>query len=162
MSINQKRSLLREAKLLMDASFQGGGDLANRVRAHIWSAYAKIVNGQTDDAASDLVAAYELIRTKGGEVDYFDLLKALFALDLGFFIYGFTKADEELRKIGWAIWDARNELQDSLYDALNAAREFLSLLKIGVKPENAIKQAITTEDLRKLEQILMNYVGAQE
>jgi len=146
----------------MDASFQGGGDLANRVRAHVWSAYAKIVNGQTDDAAPDLVEAYELIRTKGGETDYFDLLKALFALDLGLFIYGFAKADDELRKVGWAIWDARNDLRASLYDALNAAREFLSLLKIGVTPEAAIKQVITTEDLVKLEEILLSHAGTKE
>jgi hypothetical protein len=159
MSTNQKRLLLREAKQVMDASFHGGGDLANRVRAHIWSAYAKIANGQTDEAASDLVAAYELVRTKGGETDYFDLLKALFALDIGLFLYGFATADDDLRTIGWAIWDARNDLQASLYDALNAAREFLSLLKIGVTPEAAIKQVITIDDLIKLEEILLSYAG---
>jgi hypothetical protein len=143
----------------MDASFQGGGDLANKVRAYIWSAYAKIANGRTDEAASDLVAAYELVRTKGGETDYFDLLKALFALDIGLFLYGFATADDDLRTIGWAIWDARNDLQTSLYDALNAAREFLSLLKIGVTPEAAVKQVITTDDLTNLEEILLSYAG---
>lgn len=159
MSTNQKRSLLREAKQVMDASFQGGGDLANKVRAYIWSAYAKIANGRTDEAASDLVAAYELVRTKGGETDYFDLLKALFALDIGLFLYGFATADDDLRTIGWAIWDARNDLQASLYDALNTAREFLSLLKIGVTPEAAVKQVITTDDLTNLEEILLSYAG---
>ena len=159
MSTNQKRSLLREARQIMDAFFQGGGDLANKVRAHIWSAYAKIANGRTDEAASDLVDAYELVRTKGGETDYIDLLKALFALDIGFFLYGFAKADEEIRAIGWAIWDARKDFQASLYDALNSAREFLSLLKIGVTPEVAIKQVITTEDLVRLEEILLSYAG---
>jgi len=162
MSTNQKRSLLREAKQVMDASFQGGGDLANKVRAHIWSAYAKIANGKTDEAASDLVDAYELVRTKGGETDYFDLLRALFALDIGFFLYGFAKADDELKAIGWAIWDARNNFQVSLYDALNAAREFLSLLKIGVTPEAAVKQVITTDDFVGLEEILLSYAGTQE
>jgi hypothetical protein len=162
MSTNQKRSLLREAKQVMDASFQGSGDLANKVRAHIWSAYAKIANGRTDEAASDLVSAYELVRSKGGETDYVDLLKALFALDIGFFLYGFAKADDDLRVIGWAIWDARKDFQASLYDALNAAREFLSLLKIGVTPEAAIKQVITTEDLVKLEEILLTHAGPKE
>jgi hypothetical protein len=161
MSANQKRSLLREAKQVMDASFVGGGEIASKVRELVWRAYAQIANGQTDAAAAPLVEAYELLRSRGGETDWLDLTKALYALDIGLFLYSFAHADDELRAIGWAIWDARNDLRASLYDAINAAREFLSLVRIGVKPEVAAKQVASSEDLAKLVEILEGYAGAQ-
>jgi DNA polymerase III gamma/tau subunit len=146
----------------MDASFVGGGEVTAKVREHVLRAYAQIANGRPDDASSELVAAYELLRSGVRYDNYVDILKALYALDLGLFIHGFATADEELRALGWAIWDARNELQASLYDALNAAREFLSLVKTGVKPDVAAKQVAASEDLAKLVEILEGYAGAQK
>jgi len=162
MSANQKRSLLREAKQVMDASFVGGGEVASKVREHVLKAYAQITNGRPDDASQELVEAYELLRSGVRYDNYLDILKALHALDLGLFIHAFATADEELRAIGWAIWDARNDLQASLYDAINAAREFLSLVKTGVRPDVAAKEVATTEDLAKLVEILEAYAGEQK
>jgi len=162
MSANQKRSLLREAKQVMDASFVGGGEVASKVREHVLRAYARIVNGEPDGAAPELVEAYELLRSGVRYDNIVDIFKALHALDLGFFVYAFATADDELRAIGWAIWDARNDLAGSLYDAINAAREFLSLVKTGVKPEIAARQVADTEDLEKLVEILEKYAGTQK
>jgi DNA polymerase III gamma/tau subunit len=162
MSANQKRSLLREAKQVMDASFVGGGEVASKVREHVLKAYAQIANGCPDDASQELVEAYELLRSGIRYDNYIDILRALHALDLGLFIHAFATADDELRAIGWAIWDARNDLQASLYDAINAAREFLSLVKTGVRPDVAAREVASTDDLAKLVEILEAYVGAQK
>jgi len=162
MSANQKRSLLREAKQVMDASFVGGGEVASKVREHVRRAYAKIANGQLDDASPELVEAYELLRSGVRYDNVVDIFKALHALDLGFFIHAFATADDELRAIGWAIWDERSKFWGALYDAMNAAREFLSLVRTGVRPDVAAREVVTTEDLAGLEEILQTHAGTQK
>jgi len=162
MSANQKRSLLREAKQVMDASFVRGGEVASKVRELVLKAYAQIANGRPNDASPYLVEAYELLRSGVRYDNVVDIFRALHALDLGLFIHAFATADDELRAIGWAIWDARNDLAGSLYDAINAAREFLSLVKVGVRPEIAARQVADTEDLEKLVEILEAYAEAQK
>jgi hypothetical protein len=131
MSANQKRSLLREAKQVMDASFVGGGEVASKVREHVRRAYAKIANGQLGDASPELVEAYELLRSGVRYDNVVDIFKALHALDLGLFIHAFATADDELRAI-------------------------------GVRPDVAAREVVTTEDLEGLDEILQAYAGTQK
>jgi hypothetical protein len=146
----------------MDASFVGGGEVASKVREHVRRAYAKIANGQLGDASPELVEAYELLRSGVRYDNVVDIFKALHALDLGLFIHAFATADDELRAIGWAIWDERNKFWGALYDAMNAAREFLSLVRTGVRPDVAAREVVTTEDLEGLDEILQAYAGTQK
>jgi hypothetical protein len=107
MNTEKKRSLLREAKQVMDATFFGGGELAAKTRELIREAYACMASNNLTDAARKLKEAYELVKAEKDSVDDDDHDKAVYALDLGFFIYAFAVADERLRKIAWDIWDER-------------------------------------------------------
>jgi hypothetical protein len=121
MNTEKKRSLLREAKQVMDATFFGGGELTVKTRELIGEAYICMASNNLTDAARKLKEAYELVRAEKDSADDDDHDKAVYALDLGFFIYAFAVADDKLRKIAWDIWDARDEFRNWLYDAIKTA-----------------------------------------
>jgi hypothetical protein len=160
MTTGAKRSLLREAKLVMDATFVGGGDLAQKVRMLVKEAYAALANRDLSGAASKLVQAYELLR--GASVDdtnATDFIRAVHALDLGLFLYVFAVSNDKERELGWSIWDARNDFVGCLYDAFRTARLYLSFISDGVEHEVAVKEAICDEGLYKLKEILDRYAN---
>jgi len=157
MTTEKKRSLLREAKQFMDATFVGGGKLAAKVRTLVLTAYSLMTQSRFDDAAVKLKEAYEALKTEGDNTNPDDHDKALYALDIGLFIYAFSKADERLRKIAWDIWDARDEFQGSLYDAIGAARILLSMADNGEKWDAVKIETLKNEEAAKLKEILRRY-----
>jgi len=162
MNTEKKRSLLREAKQVMDATFVGGGDLASKTRMLIREAYDRMASGNLTEAAHKLREAYDLVMAEKDCADYDDHDKAVYALDLGFFIYAFANADERLRKIAWDIWDARNEFRNSLYDAISTARQVLSMVEEGINKEIAINEIVAEEERAKLREILCRYNVQEE
>jgi hypothetical protein len=162
MNTEKKRSLLREAKQVMDATFVGGGDLASKTRMLIRDAYDRMASGNLTEAAHKLREAYDLVMAEKDYADYDDHDKAVYALDLGFFIYAFANADKRLRKIAWDIWDAKNEFRNSLYDAIGTARQVLSMVEEGVNKETAINEIVVEEELAKLREILCRYNAQEE
>jgi len=127
MNTEKKRSLLREAKQVMDATFVGGGELASKTRALVIQAYNYMTNRQLEEAKNVLLQAYNMVYNEKDSASDDDHEKAVHALDIGFFIYAFAVADERLRKIAWDIWDARDEFRSCLYDAISTANKVLSL-----------------------------------
>jgi hypothetical protein len=162
MTTDKKRSLLREAKQLMDATFVGGGKLAAKVRSLVLEAYSLMTQSKINEAAQKLKEAYEIMKEANAEEDHIDYEKALYALDIGFFIYAFAKADERLRKIAWDIWDARNEFQAALYDAISTARILLSMADNGEKWDAAQIETLKKEEASKLKEILKRYDTQEE
>jgi hypothetical protein len=162
MNTEKKRSLLREAKQVMDTTFVGGGKLAAKTRSLVMEAYDLIVKGNLIGVAQKLWEAYDIVFANKDYVDYDDHDKAVYALDLGFFIYAFANANEGLRKIAWDIWDARNEFRNSLYDAISTARQFLSVAEEGIDKEAIINEIVIHEELAKLKEILCRYNAQEE
>jgi hypothetical protein len=162
MNTEKKRSLLREAKQVMDTTFIGGGKLAAKTRSLVMEAYDLIVKGNLIGVAQKLWEAYDIVFANKDYVDYDDHDKAVYALDLGFFIYAFANANEGLRKIAWDIWDARNEFRNSLYDAISTARQFLSMAEEGIDKEAIINEIVIHEELAKLKEILCRYNAQEE
>jgi len=157
MNTEKKRSLLREAKQVMDATFFGGGELAAKTRQLIREAYTCMASNNLTDAARKLKEAYELVKAEKDSADDDDHDKAVYALDLGFFIYAFAVADERLRKIAWDIWDARVEFRNWLYDAIKTAERVLSMTNDGVDKEAAINELVVDEELVGLKEILLRH-----
>ena len=162
MNTEKKRSLLREAKQVMDTTFVGGGKLAAKTRSLVMEAYDLIVKGNLIGVAQKLWEAYDIVFANKDYVDYDDHDKAVYALDLGFFIYAFANANEGLRKIAWDIWDTRNEFRNSLYDAISTARQFLSVAEEGIDKEAIINEIVIHEELAKLKEILCRYNAQEE
>jgi len=157
MNTEKKRSLLREAKQVMDATFLGGGELATKTRELIRAAYACMANSNLAEAALKLKEAYDLVKAEKDRVDDDDHDKAVYAVDLGFFLYAFANADERLRKIAWDIWDARDEFRNWLYDAIKTAERVLSMANDGVDKEAAINELVVDEELVRLKEILLRH-----
>jgi len=157
MNTEKKRSLLREAKRVMDATFFGGGELAAKTRELIREAYACMASSNLTEAAQKLKEAYELVKAEKDRADDDDHDKAVYAVDLGFFLYAFANADERLRKIAWDIWDARDEFRNWLYDAIKTAERVLSMANDGVEKEAAINELVVDEELVRLKEILLRH-----
>ena len=157
MNTEKKRSLLREAKQVMDATFVGGGELAVKTRELIRTAYTCMASNNLTEAAQKLKEAYELVKAEKDRVDDDDHDKAVYALDLGFFIYAFAVADDKLRKIAWDIWDARDEFRNWLYDAIKTAERVLSMTNDGLDKEAAINELVVDEELARLKEILLRH-----
>jgi hypothetical protein len=162
MNTGKKRSLLREAKQVMDATFVGGGKLAAKTRELIREAYACMANSNLAEASQKLRNAYELVKSEKDRADDDDYDKAVHALDLGFFIYAFANANERLRRIGWDIWDARDEFHNSLYDAISTACKVLSMVEEGADKEAAIDEIVIEEEIAKLKEILRKHSAQEE
>ena len=157
MNTEKKRSLLREAKRVMDATFFGGGELAAKTRELIREAYACMASSNLTEAAQKLKEAYELVKAEKDRADDDDHDKAVYAVDLGFFLYAFANADERLRKIAWDIWDARDEFRNWLYDAIKTAERVLSMTNDGLDKEAAINELVVDEELARLKEILLRH-----
>jgi hypothetical protein len=162
MNTEKKRSLLREAKKVMDATFLGGGELAAKTREIVSEAYSSMASGNLTEAAQKLMKAYEIVKAEKDSADDDDHDKAMYALDLGFFIYAFANANEKLRQIGWDIWDNRSEFRNSLYDAISTARQFLSMAESGVDKDEAINEIVMEEEIAKLKEILHRHNAGAE
>jgi hypothetical protein len=152
---NTRRSLLREAKKLMDDTFVGGNELATKIRTLVKEAYVSLANLDKQGAAAKLVKAYEILKSAPlheENVTHFRL--ALYALDLGLFLFEFARSDSELREIGWDIWDNRMYFQCGMYEALLSARLYLSFVRDGVMHEVAIEEVTSQNQNPKLKEIL--------
>jgi hypothetical protein len=155
-----KRSLLREAKTFMDATFTGGSELAHRVRGLVKAAYVCLANLNIKDAASKLVEAYALLKdTELDNEKTADFELALRALDIGLFLFEFARSDEELREIAWQIWDNKSYFWCGLYDAIVSARLYLSFVRDGIKHEVAIGEVTLQNQNPKLKEILESYAS---
>jgi len=159
MNTGQKRSLLREAKQVMDATFVGGGQLAAKTRELVIQAYNHMVNRQMEEAKSALLQAYNIVKDEKDQASDDDHEKAVYALDIGFFIYSFAVANEKLRRIAWDIWDARDEFHSCLYDAIMTANRVISLAE---SKEVDINEVEIDEEIVKLKEILCRHNEKEE
>jgi hypothetical protein len=159
MNAEKKRSLLREAKQVMDATFVGGGELAAKTRALVVQAYNYMANKQLEEAKNTLLQAYNMVYNEKDHASDDDHEKAVYALDIGFFIYAFAVSNERLRRIAWDIWDARDEFHSCLYDAISTANRVLSLADSdGVSIDEIDMEAENT----KLKEILLRHNAKAE
>ena len=159
MNTEQKRSMLREVKQVMDATFTGGGDLAHKTRALIMQAYHHLVNRRVEDAKTALLQAHDVVNKEKNRATDEDHEKAVYALDIGFFLYAFAVANEKLRRIAWDIWDARDEFRSCLYDAIMTANKVISLAEGN---EVDINEVVIDEEIAKLKEILCKYNAQEE
>ncbi len=154
MNTEKKRSLLREAKQVMDATFVGGGPLAAKTRELVIRAYNYMVNKKIEEAKHAILQAYNIVNNEKDKANDDDHEKAVYALDLGFFLYAFAVADERLRRIAWDIWDARDEFRSCLYDAISTANQLLSSVDGGGVD---ISNIDIEEEMAKLKEILLKH-----
>jgi len=159
MNTGQKRSMLREVKQVMDATFTGGGDLAHKTRALIMQVYHHLVNRRVEDAKTVLLQAHDVVNKEKNRATDEDHEKAVYALDIGFFLYAFAVANEKLRRIAWDIWDARDEFRSCLYDAIMTASKVISLAE---RDEVDINEVVIDEEIAKLKEILCKYNAQEE
>ena len=159
MNTEQKRSMLREVKQVMDATFTGGGDLAHKTRALIMQVYHHLVNRRIEDAKTVLLQAHDVVNKEKNRATDEDHEKAVYALDIGFFLYAFAVANEKLRRIAWDIWDARDEFRSCLYDAIMTASKVISLAE---RDEVDINEVVIDEEIAKLREILCKYNAQEE
>jgi len=159
MNTEQKRSMLREVKQVMDATFTGGGDLAHKTRALIMQVYHHLVNRRVEDAKTVLLQAHDVVNKEKNRATDEDHEKAVYALDIGFFLYAFAVANEKLRRIAWDIWDARDEFRSCLYDAIMTANKVISLAE---RNEVDINEVVIDEEIAKLKEILCKYNAQEE
>jgi len=159
MNTEQKRSMLREVKQVMDATFTGGGDLAHKTRALIMQVYHHLVNRRIEDAKTVLLQAHDVVNKEKNRATDEDHEKAVYALDIGFFLYAFAVANEKLRRIAWDIWDARDEFRSCLYDAIMTANKVISLAE---RNEVDINEVAIDEEIAKLKEILCKYNAQEE
>jgi hypothetical protein len=159
MNTEQKRSMLREVKQVMDATFTGGGDLAHKTRALIMQVYHHLVNRRVEDAKTVLLQAHDVVNKEKNRATDEDHEKAVYALDIGFFLYAFAVANEKLRRIAWDIWDARDEFRSCLYDAIMTANKVISLAK---RNEVDMNEVVIDEEIAKLKEILCKYNAQEE
>jgi hypothetical protein len=159
MNTEQKRSMLREVKQVMDATFTGGGDLAHKTRALIMQVYHHLVNRRVEDAKTVLLQAHDVVNKEKNRATDEDHEKAVYALDIGFFLYAFAVANEKLRRIAWDIWDARDEFRSCLYDAIMTASKVISLAE---RDEVDINEVVIDEEIAKLKEILCKYNAQEE
>jgi len=159
MNTGQKRSMLREVKQVMDATFTGGGDLAHKTRALIMQVYHHLVNRRIEDAKTVLLQAHDVVNKEKNRATDEDHEKAVYALDIGFFLYAFAVANEKLRRIAWDIWDARDEFRSCLYDAIMTANKVISLAE---RNEVDINEVVIDEEMVKLKEILCKYNAQEE
>jgi len=159
MNTEQKRSMLREVKQVMDATFTGGGDLAHKTRALIMQVYHHLVNRRVEDAKTVLLQAHDVVNKEKNRATDEDHKKAVYALDIGFFLYAFAVANEKLRRIAWDIWDARDEFRSCLYDAIMTANKVISLAE---RDEVDINEVVIDEEIAKLREILCKYNAQEE
>ncbi len=154
MNTEKKRLLLKEAKQVMDATFVGGGPLAAKTRELVIQAYNYMASKKLEEAKQTLLQAYNIVKNEKDKASDDDHEKAVYALDLGFFLYAFAVADERLRKIAWDIWDARDEFRSCLYDAISTANQVLSLSDSGEVDINTLD---INEEIAKLKEILRKH-----
>jgi len=159
MNAEQKRSMLREVKQVMDATFTGGGDLAHKTRALIMQVYHHLVNRRIEDAKNVLLQVHDVVNKEKNRATDEDHEKAVYALDIGFFLYAFAVANEKLRRIAWDIWDARDEFRSCLYDAIMTANKVISLAE---RNEVDINEVVIDEEIAKLREILCKYNAQEE
>ncbi len=155
-----KRSLLRECRYLIEETIGNENELVSRVRVLAKEFYVSMANTNMEQAAAKLVEAFELLRNTPVDANNAPhFRKAMYLLDTSFFIYAFANGDEELRKIGWNIWDNRMYFQGGLYDAIVGARFYLTLVRAGVKHEVAIEEAVSQAQNPKLKELLEHYAN---
>ena len=148
------RSLLRESKNEIDNILSFGGEVTQRAGQYVLKAYDALKSRDIQGASDAMGQLY--LYLQGLDIqDTEDYGWAVRLLDLGLFLLMFAQADDELRNIGWLLWDNRKEIDCDLYDYICAAKRYIELTKGGLGAEEAIAAISTGND--KLKTILSKY-----
>ena len=152
-----KRSLLKEVGVELK-ELSKHGPLTRKVVGLAWAARNALANREDEDARKAIVQAYEVMKEDDAtnQVDY---RNALCALDIAMFMYSFAQADEELRSIGWKLWDNRHIIEGDLYDYFVAAKYYLRYVAFGDEKQVAIEKVVSQSRCPKLKEILADHVA---